>query len=182
MVKQTLHYSSIMLDGGFITAFPYFERLLELEFSPNRIDISRLFLKIVGKRLILSLQLVSRKLYLQSQNRPKTVSSSYISYRLSQFSLAFIDRIKNRLRIPVGDELFSFLKLISYKLNVARPLLLCRNFHKTRADELHFLPPNTQSFEIRNRYAISSIFVFLEKEVSFIWISSAQNCCFVDGV
>ena len=92
-------------------------------------------------------------LYLyKSQIRPKMEYCCHLCGGAAQSTLTGLDRVQNRLRNLVGDELFSSLEPLSHRRDVASLSLLYRYFHGKCSDALHSL-----TFTARTRLATSTV-------------------------
>lgn len=116
-------------------------------------------------------------LYLsKSQIRPKIEHCCDICARATQLSLSSLDRVQRRLRVVVGDKLFSTLQ----------PSLLYRYFNGKCSDEIRSLVPPVLNFTARTRHATHiaenhphSLHIPLARcWVSFFLIVPTSQTCF----
>ena len=71
-------------------------------------------------------------------------------------SLSCLDRVQNRLRNLVGDDLFNSLQSLSHRRDVASLSLLYRYFHGKCSNKLSLLVPDTHIFTHETRLATST--------------------------
>ena len=161
--KQVPTLPPIMMDNSVLTDAPFFDKLLGLKITPDLKWDS--YLDNVKKEVAKMVGSLSRSrkfltppaiLYLyKSQIRPRMEYCSHIWAGSSKQSLSGLDRIQERLRGLVGEELFSTLSPLSHRRNVASLSLFYRYFHGRCSDELHLAIPSERSFQVRTRFAVS---------------------------
>ena len=96
-------------------------------------------------------------LYLyKSQIRPRMEYCSHIWAGSSNQVLSGLDRIQERLRGLVGEELFSTLSPLAHRRNVASLSLFYRYVNGKCSEELHSAVPPERTFLVRTRFAMSS--------------------------
>ena len=155
--------SPIHMNGTPLTEAPCFDKLLGLKFTPDLRwncyirSVAKSAGKMVGSfyrsRKYLTPDAI---LYLfKSQIRPTMEYCCHIWGGAAQSSLSCLDRVQNRLRNLVGDDLFSSLQPLSQRRDVASLSLLYRYFHGKCSNELHSLVPPRQTFRARTRLATS---------------------------
>ena len=152
---------SISMGGTPLAEAPDLDKLLGLKFIPDLRwnTYIRSSAKSAGKMVGSFYR--SRKyltpeamLYLyKSQIRPQMEYCCHIWGGAAQTSLSCLDRVQNRLRNLVGDDLFSTLPPLSLRRDVASLSLLYRYFHGRCSNELHSLVPPLQTFRVRTRLA-----------------------------
>ena len=96
----------------------------------------------------------SALLYLyKSQIRLKMEYCCHLWAGCSQHALSSLDKIQNRMRGLVGDELFASLQPLSHRRNVASLSLFYRYFQGKCSEELHSLVPKKREFTIPTRFS-----------------------------
>ena len=164
--RDTPVFPPVTMGGMTLDESPSLDKLLGLKFTPDLkwnsyiASVAKDTARMVGS-LYRSKKFLTPKaiLYLyKSQIRPKMEYCSHIWAGSSQQALLTLDRVQNRLRGLVGDELFSSLQALSHRRNVACLSLFYRYFYGKCSDELHSLVPPIREFPRSTRFAKSTTF------------------------
>ena len=116
-------------------------------------DVSKMIGSLFRSRAYLTPEAI---LYLyKSQIRPKMEYCSHIWAGSPMNALSVLDRLQNRIKYLIGDQLFQTLPTLGHRRNVACLSLFYRYFHGKCSTELHDLVPPQWKFNRNTRLAIS---------------------------
>ena len=163
--RNTPNFPTVRMNGSPLKEASCFDRLLGLKFTPDLRwntyirSVAKATGKMVGSFYRSKKYLTPPAiLYLyKSQIRPKMEYRCHLWGGAAQSTLTCLDRVQNRLRNLVGDELFSSLEPLSHRRDVASLSLPYRYFHGKCSDEIHSLIPKAQTFTARTRLATSPV-------------------------
>ena len=117
-------------------------------------DVSKMIGSLFRSRAYLTPEAI---LYLyKSQIRPKMEYCSHIWAGSPMNALSVLDRLQNRIKYLIGDQLFQTLQTLGHRRNVACLSLFYRYFHGECSTEWHDLVPPQWTLNRNTWLAISS--------------------------